>query len=219
MYSLRKVLALGFLIISIYACKFSEKESFDSLNYFTNLQYDKVDTISSDPLDFSFIFYFSKNNPNEKIYVEKDTVKHVFGHLSENGTFWLKEWITYTSNGVIIDNESQYVFVNTDNDSTEFILFGDDKLKFKVRIYEMQADSVIYDGYKEIEPESRQIKVSSSELVGNPISLLYQREFIEDTVKIIREIEVFITRNTKAISQKHMNLVTDDRIKTIANTR
>ncbi|WP_439185788.1 hypothetical protein [Carboxylicivirga taeanensis] len=201
-------------ILIINSC--SQKET-NILEYFNHLEFTKVDTLITDSSDSSIVFYFH-SNPSEKIYVHKDKVQHVFGHLDENGTFWAKEWLVYTKNGEIIDTESQYVAVNLNKDITKFELIGADDLEFKIRVHQIPNDSISSQTFIDIKAENKILKIPSKELIGNGISIVYQTVIRNDSIEKIIENEVFISRETKINSLKHLNLINDKRIKTIANT-
>ncbi len=202
------------VILIINSC--SQKET-NILEYFNHLEFTKVDTLITDSSDSSIVFYFH-SNPSEKIYVHKDKVQHVFGHLDENGTLWAKEWLVYTKNGEIIDTESQYVAVNLNKDTTKFELIGAEDLEFKIRVHQIPNDSISSQTFIDIKAENKILKIPSKELIGNGISIVYQTVIRNDSIEKIIENEVFISRETKINSLKHLNLINDKRIKTIANT-
>ncbi|TRX59790.1 hypothetical protein [Carboxylicivirga sp. M1479] len=212
----KNLIFIGLIIYISASCNLKHEGIDRPADFFLKLDYSKIDTTVTNNSDSIFVFNFDGYSLDEKVYLEKGKIKHVFGQFDDKGTFWLNEWITYTNQGRILDNESQYVVVSSKHDSTEFDLIGEEELNFKLRIYNIE-DSIRGELIKEISPTYKNLTIASTELVGKSASLMYLKEFEKDSAKEVRKLEVYFNRDYKRRSLKNLGLIKDNRIITIAN--
>lgn len=211
-----KLVAMIFICLLV-ACVNNQKDSLklfkSNLDYFLQTQYSNIDTIRHDN-NLSFIFYYKDYFPNEKIYVSKDTIKHVFGMFDDEGTMWLNELLVYNSNGKIIDDQSQYIVLKEFNDSVFFELIGDSELDFEIRTYDITPDSSnisqILETYKS---ENKTLQLSLKDIKGHPVVAVLKRKVEkENSLVDYSELDFFINKKNKDQTTKHLNLIDDMRL-------
>ncbi len=199
-------------IIVFTSCK--QNDSGDifkrNLKYFLQTKYSELDSISDNN---SYVFYYKDSYPNEKVYLKKDTIEHIFGHFGDNGTMWMKETLFYNSNGNVIDDKSQYILLKENNDSINFELIGEKDLSFEVRTHTVSSDSLNVTGVLDtFKPKGKTMKIPLKNIKGHPVSVIFRKEFFEnDTVKSKREMEFFIAKDILENTKKHLELINDIR--------
>ena len=210
-------------VITMFACllgacvnkqKDSQNLFRNNLDYFLQTQYSEIDTVRENN-ELSFIFYYKDSYPNEKVYVGKDTIEHLFGEFDDKGTMWSKEFIVYNSNGKIIDDKSQYVTLNEFNDSLYFELIGESGLEFEIRTYKVTPDSSQVAGVLQTyKAEKKALRLPLKNISGHPVAIIYRKRVVDkDSLVGCREMDFFIDKRIKEQTKAHLKLIDDVRLR------
>jgi hypothetical protein len=205
---IRTILALG---IAIFATNCTQqKTSQNSNSFFFEQDYQLVDTILTDQGLEKLMFIFEHDQNSEKIYIAGDSITHIFGNFDKNGTLWADEYIKYTKNGQVIDDESFYVHVAPSEEKYLFTLFAPKTVFFLLRKYDINGDS-LGNLVMETKP-TRKHQINNSELVGGAVAIVFTETIIENGEKQKMIKEIFLGRESKESNQKLFKYLKDTRL-------
>lgn len=147
----------------------------------------------------------------QKKFILQEILSPIYLETSIKTALFADEYIKYTKNGQVIDDESFYVHVAPSEEKYLFTLFATKTVFFQLRKYDINGDS-LGNLVMETKP-TRKHQINNSELIGGVVSIAFSETIIEngEEQKMIKEI--FLDRESKESNQKLFKYLKDTRLK------
>ena len=209
---------LIYFLSLLYLCSCARKninENFDnkSLEYYGTGELKSIKYSNNNDLKEKFIL-FSKQGDTieykenfikylENIFNYNDYSTHKYYIMNSDGDYWLNEWLTYSRNGEIIPEKSEYIYLEDKMDSINFTTIAGNFYDFNLVLFE-HKDSVLTKGDTITSGKCNHLMLSKNLLQNKKILCLLQTKIFIDNGYVSSTRKIYINILQKVECQKRI---------------